>query len=58
MRVVIDMQGAQVARRRTETAHYLLPLVKEMARQRVNQETIIALNGVLIDSIEQIRIGF
>jgi glycosyltransferase involved in cell wall biosynthesis len=58
MRLVIDMQGAQTASRFRGIGRYTLSLVKEMARQRGENEILLALNAAYADTIEPIRAAF
>lgn len=58
MRLVIDMQGAQTASRFRGIGRYTLALTQEMARQRGENEILLALNAAYADSIEPIRAAF
>ncbi|MFT4268718.1 MAG: glycosyltransferase family 1 protein, partial [Xenophilus sp.] len=58
MRIVIDMQGAQTGSRFRGIGRYTLSLVQAMARTAKDHEFILALNGLLPESIEPIREAF
>lgn len=58
MRIVIDLQGAQGASRHRGIGRYSLSLAQAMVRNRGKHEIIIALNGLLPDTIEPIRAAF
>jgi len=58
MRIVIDMQGAQTESRFRGIGRYTLSLVEAMVRNAGNHEIILALNGLLQESIEPIRARF
>lgn len=58
MRLVIDMQGAQTASRFRGIGRYTLALTQEMARQRGENEILLALNAAYADTIEPIRAAF
>lgn len=58
MRIVIDMQGAQTESRHRGIGRYTLSLTKAMARQRGNNEIVLALSGFFPDTIEPIRAAF
>jgi glycosyltransferase involved in cell wall biosynthesis len=58
MRIVIDLQGAQGASRHRGIGRYALSLALAMVRNRGRHEVIIALNGLLPDTIEPIRAAF
>ena len=55
MRIVIDMQGAQTGSRFRGIGRYTLSLVKAVVRNRGEHQIILALNGMLPDSIEYVR---
>lgn len=55
LRIVIDFQGAQTSSRNRGIGRYSLALVKEIVRQRGDDEVLIALNGLITDSIEPLR---
>jgi glycosyltransferase involved in cell wall biosynthesis len=58
MRIVIDMQGAQGASRTRGIGRYSLAIAKALVRNRRDHEILLALNGMMADSIEQIRNEF
>lgn len=58
MRIIIDMQGAQGVNRQRGIGRYTASLVKAIIKNRQNHEIILALNGMLTESIEPIRIEF
>jgi len=58
MRIVIDLQGAQTESRFRGIGRYSLSLALAIARNRGQHEVIIALNGLLTESIESIRTAF
>ncbi|MBA2880006.1 glycosyltransferase involved in cell wall biosynthesis [Desulfosalsimonas propionicica] len=58
MRIVIDLQGAQTESRFRGIGRYSMSLTREMVKQRGNHEIVIALNGLLRDTIEPIRAEF
>ncbi len=58
MRIVIDMQGAQGSNRQRGIGRYSLSIALAVARHRGKNEIILALNGLLPDTIEPIRIAF
>ena len=58
MRIVIDMQGAQSASRFRGIGRYSLGFVQHVVRHRGEHEIILALSGLLPDSIETIRSAF
>lgn len=58
MRIVIDIQGAQTASRFRGIGRYTLGLVKGIIRNRGEHEIMLALNGMLSESIDNIRAEF
>lgn len=58
MRIVIDLQGAQAGSRSRGIGRYSLALAKALVRNRGEHEIIIALNDLLPDSIEPLRLAF
>ena len=58
MRIVIDLQGAQTASRFRDIGSYSLALAQAIVRNRGEHEVLLALNGMLADSIEPIRTAF
>lgn len=58
MRIVIDLQGAQTDSRFRGIGRYSLSFTKEIIRNCGEHEVILALNGLLADSIESIRNEF
>ncbi len=58
MRIVIDMQGAQSESRFLDIGRYTLSFARAIARNRGNKEIVLALNGLLPESIEPIRAAF
>lgn len=58
MRIVIDLQGAQGDSRNRGIGRYSLSLAQAMVRNRGSHEVIIALNGLLPETIEPIRAAF
>ena len=58
MRIVIDMQGAQTESRLRGIGRYTLSLVKSLVRNRGDHEIILALSGLLPDTIIPIRTEF
>ncbi|MCX6072948.1 MAG: glycosyltransferase family 1 protein [Campylobacterales bacterium] len=58
MRIVIDLQAAQGRSRFRGIGRYSISLAKAMVRNRGDHEIIIALNGLLPESIEFIRAEF
>jgi glycosyltransferase involved in cell wall biosynthesis/ADP-heptose:LPS heptosyltransferase len=58
MRIVIDMQGAQTESRFRGIGRYSLSLAQAIVRNRGQHEIILALNGLLPDTIEPIRGAF
>ncbi|SMF94943.1 Glycosyltransferase involved in cell wall bisynthesis [Methylomagnum ishizawai] len=55
MRIVIDLQGAQTESRFRGIGRYTLSLIEAMIRHRGGHEIVLALNGLLPDSIQPIR---
>lgn len=55
MRIVIDLQGAQSESRFRGIGRYSLSLTQAILRHRGEHEIIVALNGMLSDTIEPIR---
>lgn len=58
MRIVIDMQGAQTESRFRGIGRYTLSFALAVARNRGPHEVILALSGLLPESIEPIRAAF
>lgn len=58
MRIVIDLQGAQTESRFRGIGRYSLSLAQAIVRNRGEHEIILALNGLLPDTIEPIRGAF
>lgn len=58
VRIVLDLQGAQSVSRFRGIGRYTLSLALAVARNRGEHEIIIALNGLLPDTIEPIRAAF
>lgn len=58
MRIVIDLQGAQTESRYRGIGRYSLSLAKAIVRNSGEHEIIIVLNGLLPESIENIRSTF
>jgi glycosyltransferase involved in cell wall biosynthesis/ADP-heptose:LPS heptosyltransferase len=58
MRLVIDMQGAQTGSRFRGIGRYSLSLAKGIARIRGDHEVLLALSGLLPESIDSIRAEF
>ena len=59
MRIVIDLQGAQTGSRFRGIGRYAISLTKAMIRRaEPGDEIVIALNGLLEDSIETLRAEF
>ena len=58
MRIVIDMQGAQTESRFRGIGRYSLSLAQSIARNRGEHEVFLVLNGMLSESIENIRAAF
>lgn len=58
MRLIIDMQGAQTASRFRGIGRYTMGLVEALVRNRGEHEVFLALNGMLSESIVDIREAF
>lgn len=58
MRIVVDMQGAQTESRFRGIGRYSLSFAKALARHRGSHEVLLALNGLLAESIDAIRSAF
>ena len=58
MRIVIDMQGAQSMSRFRGIGRYTLSFVKAVVRNSGKHEIILALNGMLHETIDPIRAAF
>ncbi|MBY4870413.1 glycosyltransferase family 4 protein [Burkholderia anthina] len=58
MRIVIDMQGAQTESRFRGIGRYVLGFAKGVARVRGEHEVVLALSGMMSDSIDAIRAEF
>lgn len=58
MRIVIDMQGAQTENRFKAIGRCNMSLTRAILRNRGDHEIILALNGMLADTIEPIRTAF
>lgn len=58
MRIVLDLQGAQSASRFRGIGRYTLALAQAIVRERGEHEVLLALNGLLADSIDPIRAAF
>lgn len=58
MRIVIDMQGAQTESRFRGIGRYTLSLTQAIIRQNNDHEIILALNGLLPETIEPIKATF
>lgn len=58
MRIVIDMQGAQTESRFRGIGRYTMAFAHAVARHRGPHEVILALNGLLADSIAPLRAAF
>ncbi|HTH59867.1 MAG TPA: glycosyltransferase [Paraburkholderia sp.] len=58
MRIVIDMQGAQSASRFRGIGRYSLEFVRHIVKNRGEHEIILALSGLLFESIDDIRAAF
>lgn len=58
MRIIIDLQGAQGESKYRGIGRYSLAIAEAIARNRGHHEVILALNGLLPDSIEPIRAKF
>lgn len=58
MRIVIDMQGAQSESRFRGIGRYVMGFTEALIRNRGSHEIVLALNGLLADSIEPLRAAF
>lgn len=58
MRIVIDMQGAQIASYFRGIGHYTMAFAQAVVRNRGEHEVLLALNGFFPDTIEPIREAF
>lgn len=58
MRIVIDMQGAQVHCANSESPCYVMDLVDRLVENRGDHEIFLALSGLLDGTIEAIRAKF
>lgn len=58
MRIVIDLQGAQTESRFRGIGRYCLSLAKAIVLNKGHHEVIIALNGLIPDTIEPVRAAF
>ncbi|ABB45003.1 Glycosyl transferase, group 1 [Sulfurimonas denitrificans DSM 1251] len=58
MRIVIDLQGAQTESRFRGIGRSSLSIAQAIARNRGNNEVLIALNGLFVETIEPIRAAF
>ena len=58
MRIVIDMQGAQTESRFRGIGRYTMSFAQAVVRNRGEHEIILALNGLLPETIEPIRAAF
>lgn len=58
MRIVIDLQGAQCENRNRGIGRYSMSMAQAIVRNRGHHEVIIALNGLILDTIEPIRAAF
>ena len=58
MRLIIDMQGAQTASRFSEIGRYTMGLAESLVRNRGEHEVLLAVNGMLSESINDIREAF
>lgn len=58
MRIIIDMQGAQTESRFRGIGRYSLSLALAITRAAKNHDVVLALNGLLPDSIAPIREAF
>jgi glycosyltransferase involved in cell wall biosynthesis len=58
MRIVIDMQGAQGGNQQRGIGRYTLSLAQAIVRNRGTHEVLLALNGLLPETIEPIRANF
>lgn len=58
MRLVLDMQGAQTQSRFRGIGRYSMSFARAVVRNRGEHEVILALNGMLAESIDYIRDAF
>lgn len=58
MRLIIDMQGTQTASRFRGIGRYTMGLAEALVRNRGEHEVLLALNGMLSESIDAIREAF
>lgn len=58
MRIVIDLQGAQTESRFRGIGRYSLAFARAVVKHRGDHEVILALNGMLGESVDQIRAVF
>lgn len=58
MRIVIDMQGAQTASRFRGIGRYTMAFAQAVVKNRGEHEILLALSGLLPDTIEPIRAAF
>lgn len=58
MRLIIDMQGAQTASHVRGIGRYTMGLVESLIRNRGEHEVLLAVNGMLSESIDVIREAF
>lgn len=58
MRIVIDMQGAQAANRARGIGRYTMSMVQAIVRNGQGHDIILALSGLIPDTIEPIRSAF
>ncbi|MDV6331036.1 glycosyltransferase family 1 protein [Asticcacaulis sp. 201] len=58
MKIVLDLQGVQGESRNRGIGRYSLSLAKALVKNRGSHEVIIALNGMISETIEPIRAAF
>ncbi len=58
MRIVMDMQGAQTGSRFRGIGRYTVALAKAMIRHRGEHDMVLLLNGLLEDSVAEVRSAF
>jgi glycosyltransferase involved in cell wall biosynthesis len=58
MRIVIDMEGAQIESRFRGIGRYPMSFAQAIVRNRGEHEVILALSGLFPDTIEAIRVAF
>ena len=58
MRIVLDLQGAQTGSRFRGIGRYTLSLAKAIVANRADHEVLLALSGLLPNTIEPIRAAF